>query len=67
MSEPGISRKRSKEEPVLTPSWICFLVFNLGVLLLLLLSSYTMTCPQRAVPLCPTVKSVFGRLTGGLI
>ena len=61
MSEPGISRKRSKEEPVLTPSWICFLVFNLGVLLLLLLSSYTMTCPRE---LCPSARRLKVSLVG---
>lgn len=63
MSEPGISRKRSRVET----NSDSVLDFNLGFSLLLLLSSYTMACPQRTVPLCPTVKSIFGRLTGGLI
>ena len=56
MSEPGISSKPSRVGPILTPCWICFLDFNLGFLLLLLLSSYTVACPQRTLPLCPSVK-----------
>lgn len=64
MSEPGISRKETVQGRTNSDS---VLDFNLGFSLLLLLSSYTMACPQRTVPLCPTVKSIFGRLTGGLI